>query len=77
MRSPSDRLRTGLRMIGASSSSSSSSLRVRLVVRVGDAVDGLVEQERVGGRDVPGEAVALAHHQGHRLQDSPACAPRA
>ena len=66
MRSPSERLRTGLCMMGASSSSSSSSFEGALVFVVGDAVDRLVEQEGIGGGDVPGEAVALAHHQGHR-----------
>ena len=50
-------------------------MRVRLVIVVRDAVDGLVEQERIGGRDIPGKPAALAHHQGDRLQKSPVALP--
>ena len=39
-----------------------------LVLGVGEAVDRLVEQEGIGRGDIPREAVALAHHQGHRPQ---------
>ncbi len=37
-----------------------------LVFGLRQAVDGLVEQERIGGGDIPAQAVALAHHQGHQ-----------
>jgi len=39
------------------------------VVRVTDTVDGLVEQEGIGGGDVPRKAVALAHDEGDGTEE--------
>src|SRR5829696_6051499 len=40
----------------------------RFVIIIREAVDRLVEQERIRGRDIPGQTVALPHDQRHGTQ---------
>ena len=63
IRSPSESLRTWTSSSGPRSSRSASSSERSAVLGVRDAVDLLVEQERLGGRQVPPELVLLAEHQ--------------
>ncbi len=64
IRSPSDSSRTGCASRSRTPSRSVSSSRVRSNCCRLDAVDLLVQAERLGGGQVPPELVLLAHHQG-------------
>ena len=64
IRSPSDSSRTGCESRLRTPSISVNSSRVRSNCRGLDAIDLLVQAERLGGGQVPPELVLLAHHQG-------------
>ena len=64
IRSPSDSSRTGWLSSRRTSSRSTSSSCVRSNCVGVDAIDLLMEAERLGGGQVPPELVLLAHHQG-------------
>ena len=38
------------------------------VLKVGEAVNSLIKQKRVSGRNVPGKSVSLTHYEGYRAQ---------
>ena len=63
IRSPSESSRTGWLSSRRTSSRSTSSSCVLLKARRVDAVDLLMEAERLGGGQVPPELILLAHHE--------------